>query len=116
MEQFDKSLGCGEHAYKCRRELGQIACRSLYLVDQLQEGSHAAKRQRACRHTHGSPQEGYEIAYGETKIKDKIGENGEYGTLHYIAAQLRLGALKARHHAVASLKRLHYQLLYNVII
>ena len=101
--EFHEALGGGEDADEGGHELGERAGRTLYLVDELQEGGHAAEGERACRHADGAPQEGGEVAHGKTEIEQQMGEHGEGGAAHHTMAQLALGVFQTVDHRVVAL-------------
>ena len=104
--EFHQSLGSRENAHKLRHQTGKRAGRSLNLVHQLQESRHAAEGQSARRHTHGTPEEGNQIAQGKTKVQDEIREYGESRALHNLLPQFALRILQFVHHHRITFKRL----------
>ena len=114
--QLHESLGSRKHRHKLRHKLRQRACRTLYLVHQLQEGRHAAKRQRASRHAQGGPEECHQIAQGEAEVHDEVRHHAERRALHHLVAQFALRRLQAVHHVVVALQRLDEHAVLNGLL
>ena len=104
--QLHQPFGSSKHGHESGHQLRKLAGRTLYLVHQLQEGRHAAERQRVERHTDGSPREGDKIAEGEAEVQDEVGEDRELRPAHHPAAELALCPLQPAHDHFVALERL----------
>ena len=104
--QLHQPFGSSKHGHESGHQLRKLAGRTLYLVHQLQEGRHAAERQRVERHTDGSPREGDKIAESESEVQDEVGEDRELRPAHHPAAEFALCTLQSAHDHLVALERL----------
>ena len=105
--QFHQSFGCRKHADKGRHQLGKVACRTLYTVHQLQEGSHTTEGQRTTVQTEGTPQECHKEPNGKAHVQEEITAHGKSRTLAYPLAQHLLRTFQPTEHLPVGLHRLH---------
>ena len=105
--ELHQTLSSREDTDESRSQTGDITSRALNAVHQLQEGSHAAKGQRAGMQAKGSPEEGNEIAQREAYVDEEMTDHTELRALPHPLAQHGLCTVEPSQHLVLGLHRLH---------
>ena len=70
--KFHQSFSGCEDTYELRCQFHHVTCRTLYPVNQLQEGCHGTEGEQTCCYLHDTMQEGDDIAGEEAYAEDEM--------------------------------------------